>query len=59
MNTVGGIVGAAGRGLGETIEGVTGRVGRSVTRAIAGGATSLEDGAHKAARGIKDAGQGR
>jgi hypothetical protein len=59
VNTVGGIAGATGRGLGETIEGATGSAGRSVGRAIADGATSLENGARKAASGVKDAGQGK
>ena len=59
VNTVGGVAGAAGRGIGETIEGATGRAGRSVGVATADGATSLENGTHKVARGIKDVGQGK
>ena len=35
-NTVGGVVGAAGRGLGETVSGATGGVGKDVGKGIAG-----------------------
>jgi hypothetical protein len=56
---VGGIASATSRGIGETIEGATGSAGKSVRRAIVDGATSLENGTHRAARGVKDAGQGK
>ncbi|MCJ1248799.1 hypothetical protein MMC30_006019 [Trapelia coarctata] len=59
VNTVGGVTGAAGRGVGETIEGATGSAGKSVGRAIANGATSVENGAHNFAGGVKDAGYGK
>ena len=56
-NTVGGIVGAGGRGLGETIEGATGSGGKSVGRSIADVATGIENGTTAAAKEVKKAGQ--
>lgn len=59
VNTGGAVTGAAGRGLGETVEGATGSAGRPVGKAVGDGATTVEDGAHKAAREVKNAGQGK
>jgi phage-related protein len=58
VNTVGGIAGAAGRGICETIEGATSSAGKSVGTAIVDGATSLENGTHRAAGVLKVEGQG-
>lgn len=56
-NTVGGIVGAGGRGLGETVEGATGSAGKSLGRSIADVATGIENGTAAAAKEVKNAGQ--
>jgi hypothetical protein len=58
-NLVGGVVGAASRGLGETIEGATGSAGRAVGRGIADAGTGIEGGSHRIAKGVKDAGYGK
>jgi hypothetical protein len=58
-NLVGGVVGAASRGLGETIEGATGSAGKAVGRSIADAGTGIEDGSHRIAKGVKDAGYGK
>lgn len=52
-------MGAAGRGVGETIEGATGSAGRPVARGLADAATGIEDGAGKIAEGMRRAGEGR
>jgi hypothetical protein len=56
-NTVGGVVGAAGRGLGETVAGATGGAGKDVGKGIAGVGQGVEDGAGSLAKGAKDAGE--
>lgn len=58
-NLVGGVVGALGRGVGETIEGATGSAGKPVARGIADASTSVEEGANKIAGGVKRAGEGK
>jgi phage-related protein len=58
-NLVGGVVGAASRGLGETIEGATGSAGKAVGRSIADAGTGIEEGSHRIAKGVKDAGYGK
>ncbi|KAI9742045.1 MAG: hypothetical protein M1834_000435 [Cirrosporium novae-zelandiae] len=57
--TVGGILGAGGRGLGETITGVTGSAGKPIGDGIASAATGIENGARDVARGVEKAGQGK
>ena len=55
--TVGGITGAAGRGVGDTITGATGSLGRPLGDGLANAATGLENGTRKIAQGVEDAGQ--
>ena len=57
-NTVGGVVGAAGRGLGETVTGVTGKAGKPVGDGIKDVAEGIEGGAARVAKGVKNAGEG-
>ncbi len=57
-NTVGGVVGAAGRGVGETVNGVTGKVGKPVGDGIKDVAEGIEVGAASVAGGVKRAGEG-
>lgn len=57
-NTVGGVVGAAGRGLGETVNGVTGQAGKPVGDGIKDVADGVQGGAAKVASGVKNAGEG-
>ena len=58
-NTVGGIVGAGGRGLGQTIEGATGSAGKPIARGLADAATGVEDGSYMVGNGVKNAGKGK
>ncbi|KAH0837052.1 hypothetical protein Z517_04255 [Fonsecaea pedrosoi CBS 271.37] len=55
--TVGGITGAAGRGIGDTITGATGSAGKPLGDGLANALTGVENGARKVARGVEDAGQ--
>lgn len=55
--TVGGVTGAAGRGVGDTITGATGSLGRPLGDGLGNAATGVENGARKIARGVEDAGQ--
>ena len=57
--TIGGVVGAGGRGVGETITNVTGKTGAPVGDGIASLATGIENGTRKVAEGVEDAGRGR
>lgn len=56
-NTVGGVLGAAGRGLGETVSGATGGAGKPVGEGVANVGDGVEDGASRVAKGTKDAGE--
>ena len=56
-NTVGGVVGAASRGVGETLTGVTGGAGRPVGDGVANLGNGVENGAASVAKGARDAGQ--
>lgn len=58
-NTVGGVVGAVGRGVGETVTGVTGSYGKPVGDGIKDVAEGVEGGAAKVASGVKRAGEGQ
>lgn len=58
VNTVGGVVGAAGRGVGETVTGVTGKAGKPVGDGIKDVAEGVEGGAATVAHGVKRAGEG-
>ena len=57
--TVGGVVGAGGRGVGHTITGVTGKAGKPVGDAIESLANGTEVGARSIAEGVERAGQGK
>ena len=56
-NTVGGIVGAAARGLGETVSGATGSAGKPVGDGVANVGDGVEDGSNRIAQGAKNAGE--
>ena len=56
-NTVGGVVGAAGRGLGETVGSATGGAGKDVGKGIADVGNGLEDGAANVAKSAENAGE--
>ncbi|KZP20640.1 hypothetical protein FIBSPDRAFT_861383 [Athelia psychrophila] len=55
----GGVLGAAGRGVGDTITGATGSAGRPVGDGLGGLANGLEDGTKRAAKGVEDLGTGK
>ena len=57
MGTVGGVVGAAGRGLGDTVTGATGSAGKPIGDGLANITTGLEDGTKKVAKGVEDTGK--
>lgn len=57
--TVGGVAGAAGRGIGDTITGATGSAGRPLGDGLNNAATGLESGTKHVARGVEDAGEWR
>lgn len=52
-------MGAVGRGLGETVNGVTGKTGKPVGDGIRDIGEGVEGGAARVAKGVKDAGDGR
>jgi len=52
-------VGAASRGLGETITGVTGQYGKAVGDAVASLGNGIEGGTVSVAKGVENAGQGK
>lgn len=56
-NTIGGVVGAASRGIGETVAGATGGPGVNVGKGIAGVGNGIEDGTQRLAKAAKDAGE--
>jgi hypothetical protein len=56
-DTVGGVVGAVGRGVGETLEGATGSAGRPVARGLTDATNGIEKGAADVAGGVKRAGE--
>ena len=56
-NTVGGVVGAASRGIGETVAGATGGPGVQVGKGIADVGNGIEDGTKKLAKAAKNAGE--
>jgi hypothetical protein len=56
-NTVGGVVGALGRGIGETLEGATGSAGRPVAQGLKDATNGIEKGASDVAGGVKRAGE--
>jgi hypothetical protein len=56
---IGGVAGAAGRGLGDTITATTGNAGKPIGDGLGGAATGLEDGTKRVARGVENAGQGK
>jgi hypothetical protein len=56
-NTVGGVVGALGRGVGETLEGATGSTGRPVAQGLKDATNGIEKGANDVAGGVKRAGE--
>jgi hypothetical protein len=56
-NTVGGVVGAASRGVGETIAGATGGPGVSIGKGVADVGNGVEDGTQRLAKASKDAGE--
>jgi hypothetical protein len=55
--TVGGVAGAAGRGIGDTITGATGSAGRPLGDGLGNAASGIEGGTKKVAQGVEDAGQ--
>jgi len=55
--TVGGVTGAAGRGIGDTITGATGSAGKPLGDGIGNALTGIENGTRKVAQGVEDAGQ--
>jgi hypothetical protein len=57
LNTAGGLVGAVGRGLGETVTGVTGGMGKPVGSALKFVGDGVQGGAANIAKGARDAGQ--
>lgn len=58
VNTAGGLVGAAGRGVGETVNGVTGKTGEPVGNGLKYVTNGVENGAADLASGVKKAGGG-
>lgn len=54
---MGGITGAAGRGIGDTITGATGSAGRPLGDGLGNAASGVEGGTKKVAQGVEDAGQ--
>lgn len=52
-------MGAAGRGVGETVNGVTGKYGKPVGDGIKDVAEGIEGGAARVAGGVKRAGEGQ
>lgn len=58
-NTVGGVVGALGRGLGETVNGATGGVGKPVGDGIKDLGEGVEGGTARIAKGARQAGEGQ
>lgn len=56
-NTVGGVVGGASRGVGETVDGVTGQAGKPLGDGIANIGTSLESAGQDVGKATRDAGQ--
>lgn len=55
--TAGGLVGAAGRGVGETINSTTGT--KAVGDGLQGITGGIEDGANSVGKGVENAGQGK
>lgn len=55
--TVGGVAGAAGRGIGDTITGATGSAGKPLGDGLGNAASGVESGTKKVAEGVEDAGQ--
>ncbi|KAF2669917.1 hypothetical protein BT63DRAFT_224896 [Microthyrium microscopicum] len=51
------VIGAVGRGLGETVTGVTGGVGQPVGNALESVGDGVQDGGARIAKGSRDAGQ--
>ena len=52
-------MGAAGRGVGQTVTGVTGSAGKPVGDAVEALGNGVEGGAKKVGDGVEDAGKGK
>ncbi len=59
LNLVGGVVGAAGRGLAEAVEGGTGKAGATVVRPVETLTDGVEAGAGRVAHAVRRAGEGK
>jgi hypothetical protein len=51
------VTGAAGRGIGDTITGATGSIGKPIGDGLGNAATGVEKGTKDVARGVEGAGE--